>query len=145
MSKPTDVYLKQIRCSTEQIDYRTPIKFGGRVVKDAVLFNVTVEAETRDGRLASGLGSMPIGNVWAWPTNAVSGETTLAAMTEFAKRAVDRAGDYSASGHPLEMTHALAQEHATIAAEIEKALSLVEPIPRLAQLVAASPLEAEQC
>ena len=142
MSKPTDVYLKHISCSTEQIDYRTPIKFGGRVVKDAVLFNVTVEVETRDGRHASGLGSMPVGNVWAWPTDAVSGDATLAAMTEFAKRTVDLAGDYSEAGHPLEITHALAQEHAAITAEIGETLSLAEPLPRLAQLVAASPLEA---
>ena len=69
MSKPTDIRLAQVTCDQERIQYRTPIKFGGRVVNDAVLFNVTVDVETRDGRRGQGFGSMPMGNVWAWPTD----------------------------------------------------------------------------
>ncbi|MEO8496849.1 MAG: hypothetical protein ABI614_17400, partial [Planctomycetota bacterium] len=68
MSKATDIRLKQVSCSQQRLGYRTPIKFGGRVVTDAVLFNVTVDVETADGRLGQGFGSMPMGNVWAWPS-----------------------------------------------------------------------------
>jgi L-alanine-DL-glutamate epimerase-like enolase superfamily enzyme len=49
---------------------------------------------------------------------------------------------YRDFGHPLEITHELAQAHATIAKSIAAEKSLAEPMPRLAQLVAASPLEA---
>ena len=52
MSKPTDIQLKSVRSDTQEINYRTPIKFGGRVVDDVVLLNITVDVETRDGRSA---------------------------------------------------------------------------------------------
>ena len=76
MTKPTDVRVLSIASTTELIKYRSPIKFGGRVVIDAMLLNVTLEVETRDGKRGQGFGSMPMGNVWAWPTDAISTEQT---------------------------------------------------------------------
>ena len=142
MSKPTDIRLTRVTCDQERIKYRTPIKFGGRVVNDAVLFNVTVDVETQDGRRGQGFGSMPMGNVWAWPTDKLSGEATLAALISFASRCVNAAAEIASQGHPLELTHELAAAHGEIAADVKEQLSLDEPLPRLAQLVAASPLEA---
>lgn len=142
MSKPTDIRLKQVTASQERIEYRTPIKFGGRVVNDALIFNVTADVETRDGRTGRGLGSMPMGNVWAWPTDRVDGEKTLAAMVDFAEKCVMAANDCGTAGHPLELTHDLASGHAPLNSDLVRRLSLEEPMPRLAQLVAASPLEA---
>jgi L-alanine-DL-glutamate epimerase-like enolase superfamily enzyme len=142
MSKATDIRLAQVSFSQERIDYRTPIKFGGRVVNDAVLLNVTVAVETRDGRRGEGFGSMPMGNVWAWPSDQVSGDTTLAALLEFGERFVAAADNYKNMGHPLEITHELATTHAGITQEVSEKLSPSEPMPRLAQLVAASPVEA---
>jgi L-alanine-DL-glutamate epimerase-like enolase superfamily enzyme len=52
------------------------------------------------------------------------------------------AGDTSCVGHPLEITHALADEYGAQARSVVRALDLPEAMPRLAQLVAASPLEA---
>ncbi len=75
MPKATDIRLVQVSSETEQFDYRAPIKFGGRVVTDVVLLNVTVEVETRDGRRGQGFGSMPMGNVWAWPSQQVAGRS----------------------------------------------------------------------
>lgn len=142
MPHSTDIRLLATDCSTERIAYRTPIKFGGRVVTDAVLLNVQAEVETRDGRRATGLGSMPMGNAWAWPSGRLSAESTLSAMLAFGEQAVEQAGQLSEYGHPLELTRALAGSHASIAEDLERQRSLEEPIPRLAQLVAASPLEA---
>ncbi len=142
MSKPTDIQIKQAVSSTEQIDYRTPIKFGGRVVNDVVLFNVAVEVETRDGRQARGTGSMPVGNVWGWPTDAVPGDQTLAAMVKLGERLTQAANNYAESAHPLEITHYLGQSYATTADEVIAELNAAEQMPRLAQLVSASPIEA---
>ncbi|HWA97624.1 MAG TPA: hypothetical protein VG713_04005, partial [Pirellulales bacterium] len=142
MPKPTDIRLVEISHEIERIGYRTPIKFGGRVVTDAVLLHVRLQVETRDGRRGQGFGSMPMSNAWAWPSQTVSGDDTLWGMCEFARRAIERAGAYRGLGHPLEITHDLAHDHATIASEVSKARTLAEPIPRLAQLVAASPVEA---
>ena len=142
MAKLTDILIKQVVSSTQHIDYRTPIKFGGRVVNDVVLLNVTVEVETRDGRRGEGYGSMPVGNVWAWPSAQVAGEQSLQAMIELGKRYSSHANEYSGAGHPLEITHELSKSYYTIADEVRTAHDLAEAIPRLAQLVSASPLEA---
>lgn len=142
MAKPTDASLRDISTSRQRIDYRAPIKFGGRVVVDVLLFDVEVELETRGGRRGRGRGSMPMGNAWAWPSRVLDTDRTLAAMIEFAQQCADRAGQYRDSGHPLEITHGLAGEHDQIAADVQQRLGLAEAIPRLAQLVAASPVEA---
>ncbi len=140
--KSTDIRILEATCSTQQIDYRTPIKFGGRIVNDVVLFDVRVRVEARDGRVAEGSGSMPVGNVWAWPTDAVSGEDTQQAMISLGERLTQQASDYQGAGHPLEITHELATEQAATEAAVRTSMQLAEAMPRLAQLVAASPLEA---
>lgn len=142
MSKSTDIRLVQASVETERFAYRTPIKFGGRVVTDAVLLHVAVDVQTRDDRVARGLGSMPVGNAWGWPSQKVPGETTLHAMVTLGQRLVCQAAGYREHGHPLEITHELAQGYQPAADELARELALAEPIPRLAQLVVASPLEA---
>ncbi|MBI1903756.1 MAG: mandelate racemase/muconate lactonizing enzyme family protein [Planctomycetia bacterium] len=142
MPKPSDVRLLEVRSSTETISYRAPIKFGGRVVTEAVNFNVEIDVETRDGRRATGLGSMPLGNAWSWPSKLLASDQTLAAMLELSREMVAAAGKHRGQGDPLEITHELADQHAGLSAEVKKRLSLAEPIPRLAQLVCASPVEA---
>lgn len=142
MTKPTDVRLTNIITSTEKIGYRTPIKFGGRVVNDVVLFHVRVEVTSRAGHRAVGKGSMPVGNVWAWPSQVVSTEQSLAAMVQLSERMAQAADQLPTAAHPLEITHELAAGHAAIVADVQRECGLAEPIPKLAQLVSASPLEA---
>jgi L-alanine-DL-glutamate epimerase-like enolase superfamily enzyme len=83
-----------------------------------------------------------MGNVWAWPSQSVAADDTLKAMTDFAERLVQAANGYEGIGHPLEITHELAGDYQSLADEIQGANGLAETMPRLAQLVAASPLEA---
>jgi L-alanine-DL-glutamate epimerase-like enolase superfamily enzyme len=142
MSKPTDIVRLQARSETEAFEYRTPIKFGGRVLSDVVLFHVHATVETADGRRGEGFGSMPMGNIWAWPSQLLAADQTLKAMIDLAQRLVRAADDYRGSGHPMEVAQDLAGDYATHAEEIASAMELAEPMPRLAQLVAASPLEA---
>lgn len=142
MPKPTDIRLLQVAAETERIAYRAAIKFGGRVVTEAVLLHVHVEVETRTGRRGRGFGSMPISNIWAWPTRDVPADRTLAAMVDLGQRLVREAGGYSGYGHPLDITGELAASHAAAAEASVAAAGLDQPMPRLAQLVCASPLEA---
>ena len=58
----------EVTSGLEPIEFRTPMKFGGRVMTGFVVVNVAVVAETRDGRRSQGFGSMPMANVWAWPS-----------------------------------------------------------------------------
>jgi L-alanine-DL-glutamate epimerase-like enolase superfamily enzyme len=140
--KPTDVRIVHAQAATQSIDYRAPIKFGGRVVTGAVLLDVTLEVETRDGRRGQGFGSMPMGSVWAWPSQSVTAQQGEAAMIELGRRLTVAAGQCTDVGHPLDLTRALAADHERAAAEVVGAAGLAEPMPRLAAMVAASPIEA---
>jgi len=142
MSKTTDVRLLEVGCETEAFAYRAPMKFGGRVVTDVVLLHVRVEVETAGGRRGRGGGSMTMGNVWAWPSNRLSTDQTLAAMVEAGKRLARNANDYRGAGHPLEITHELARSYQPAADAVTEEAGLAERMPPLAQRVVASPLEA---
>src|SRR5689334_8094351 len=132
MEKSTDIRITDVKTDTERIAYRSPIKFGGRVVTDAVLLNVHVQVETRGGRRGGGFGSMPMGNVWAWPSNAVSTQQSLNAMLAFATDFGAYISTYHSYGHPLDITRELAEEHARIATDVRTEFNLAEPIPKLA-------------
>lgn len=142
MPKPSDIRIQRAQATSQRIAYRTPIKFGGRVVTDVILLHVTVDVKTQSGREGQGLGSMPLGNAWAWPTAALTSQQTLDAMLALGQRLVSEAEQCQCVGHPLDITRELLQQHATAAADVMRAARLAEPMPRLAQLVAASPLEA---
>jgi len=142
VSKPTDIRLRCATATTERIEYRTPIKFGGRVVNDVTLLHVSVEVETPAGKRATGVGSMPMGNVWAWPAKKVSTEQTLVAMLALSTRLVAATDSSQILGHPLDVTRELAEAHHGAADDVRRAMELAETIPALAQLVAASPIEA---
>lgn len=141
MPKSTDVRVLSVGSQTQKLYYRAPIKFGGRVVTDAVMLRTTVEVETRDGRRGVGNGSMPVGNIWAWPSKLPAVDTERA-MLEFADRLHRKAGDYRGVEHPLDVTHDIAGWYDDLARDVMRDLSLAEPMPKLAQLVAASPFEA---
>jgi hypothetical protein len=155
MSKPTDIRIVDVQTETERIDFRAPIKFGGRVVTDVVLLNVRIEVQTRDGRRGLGVGSMPMGNVWAWPSGGVTPEQSLKAMLDFVNRFTPVIRGYREYGHPLDLTRGLlssdrkAVEDGTLSATVEdlaaatvQELGLSEPMPKLAEMVALSPFEA---
>ncbi len=63
-------------------------------------------------------------------------------MTALGQSLAGEADHYQGTGHPLEITHELAQAYQSAADRITQAAGLAEGMPRLAQLVAASPLEA---
>ena len=45
MGKATDIRLCRLQFETQQIDYRTPLQFGGRIVDHVVLFDVNAEGD----------------------------------------------------------------------------------------------------
>jgi L-alanine-DL-glutamate epimerase-like enolase superfamily enzyme len=139
--KPTDLRVRDIAFSTEVHRYRTPIKFGGVALDRATLLNTTVTVETRAGIVAQGLGSMPLGNIWAFPSK-LPYETTLTAMRRVAERVAEIYRACPDFGHPIDLTMRLEHDFFRAAEEVATELALGEPIPRLATLVAASPFDA---
>ncbi|HEY4260832.1 MAG TPA: mandelate racemase/muconate lactonizing enzyme family protein, partial [Schlesneria sp.] len=143
MTKATDIRIRSATCAFESVTFRTPIKFGGRVQSKSFLINVDVEVESRDGkRHASGFGSMPIGNVWAWPSDKVTTEQAENAVKQFAEAVVELGYGCNETGHPLELSYHLSAEYEHLGKTLSNRLKLPEPIPKLALAVAASPFDA---
>jgi L-alanine-DL-glutamate epimerase-like enolase superfamily enzyme len=140
--KASDIRIEAVRFGYEDFRYRTPIKFGGVAVDRATLLNVECLVRTRDGRAARGFGSMPLGNVWAFPSRVLTYEQTLAAMKAVAEHVGALTSDCQEVGHPIDLTSSLEPAYHKAAAGVSRRLGLAEPIPALAVLVAASPFDA---
>ncbi len=140
--KPTDIRIREIRHSYEDFLYRTPIKFGGTVVDRVTLLNVDCVVATASGKTAKGFGSMPLGNVWSFPSRVLTYDQTLAAMKALAERIDKITGAYQEYGHPIDVNHALEPLYLKAAAEVDASLKLAERIPKLCTLTAASPFDA---
>lgn len=140
--KPTDIRIENVSFAYEDYLYRTPIKFGGNVVDRVTLLNVTCEVRTRDGKRAKGFGSMPMGNVWSFPSKRLTYHDTLGAMKALAERISKITSDYKETGHPIDINHALDPFYLKAADEVTKELRLAEPIPKLCMLTTASPFDA---
>ena len=138
----SDIRIREITTDTEDWMYRSPIKFGGVALDRATLLNVHCTVETRDGKTARGFGSMPLGNVWAFPSKKLNYDQTLGAMKAVVERVKAITGAYMEYGHPIDITHALEPAYHQAAAEETQRLKLAEPIPPLCTLVAASPFDA---
>jgi L-alanine-DL-glutamate epimerase-like enolase superfamily enzyme len=140
--KATDIRIKDVLYAFEDHHYRTPIKFGGTAVDRVTLLNVHCAVETASGRVARGFGSMPLGNVWSFPSRRLSYDQTLAAMRSLAGRVRDLTAACTLVGHPIDLTWALEPEYHRAAAALTQELQLVEPIPPLCTLVVASAFDA---
>jgi|YNPBryunderm2012_1023409.scaffolds.fasta_scaffold24867_1 L-alanine-DL-glutamate epimerase-like enolase superfamily enzyme len=138
----TDVHVDEVRFSYEEHQYRTPLKFGGVAVSQATLLNVDLAVESALGDVADGYGSMPLGNIWAFPSRVLSYEQTLSAMKALAERIRTLYSECKLTGHPIDITHSLEAELFRAAEQVSKELELPEPIPKLATLVVASAFDA---
>lgn len=145
---PTALVKYELSLETEAYRYRTPMKFGGRVVEDVTVLTARCRASNAAGKTADGdsigVGSMTMGVAWAWPDASVPDATKLEAVLEMASRMAAKVNEMSgqSTGHPMQLCLSLAQHHATIANEVEDSQELSSPIPELAILLASSPVEA---
>src|SRR5262245_28714466 len=142
MSTTPKMRVRAVEIDFEDHAYRTPIKFGGVALDRATLINVRCDIETNAGKTAQGFGSMPLGNVWSWPTKALSYAAALRTMKDRAARLRLLIADYSDHGHPLDLHDTLEPLFFQAAEQLGREQHLPEPIPRLCTLVVASPFDA---
>jgi L-alanine-DL-glutamate epimerase-like enolase superfamily enzyme len=140
--KPTDVRVEEITFDYEEHRYRTPLKFGGTVTDRVTLLNVRCAVASRAGRTARGFGSMPMGNVWSFPSKALGYDRTLDAMKALATRFRSIYGERRGFAHPIDITWAAEPVLLRAADEVSRELRLGEPVPKLCTLTAASPFDA---
>ncbi|HEY7315530.1 MAG TPA: mandelate racemase/muconate lactonizing enzyme family protein [Gemmataceae bacterium] len=140
--KSTHVRVVALTHSFEDFGFRTPIKFGGIALDRVTLLNVECGVAGPDGRTARGFGSMPLGNVWAFPSRVLNYDATLGAMTTLVDRIQNILGSTDLSGHPVTLGHLLEPQYEKAATEVTRELQLAEPIPRLCTMVVASAFDA---
>ena len=142
MPKPTDIRIRDVRFDTEDHRYRSPIKFGGVALDRVTLLNAHITVETRAGTVAHGFGSMPLGNVWAYPSKAMGYQQTLDAMTAVTAVVAKAYGGFPETGHPIDLTWELEHGFPALTKAVGDRLNVETPIPLLATLVCASPFDA---
>ena len=130
--------IKEVRTAFEEYAYRAPMKFRATVVDRVTLLNVRVRMETEKGDSFWGTGSMPLGNVWSFPSSVLSFDETQAVMMQLAARIAEVTGSSELSGHPIEINHLLEPSYLQAARDMAPR----EPIPALCTLVTASPFDA---
>jgi L-alanine-DL-glutamate epimerase-like enolase superfamily enzyme len=140
--KATDVRIETVSFSFQEFHYRTPIKFGGTASDRVTLADVELTVCTRAGRFGRGFGSMPLGNVWSFPSKSLGYDQTLAAMKAVVERVAEVYRARREYGHPIDLTWALEPECEHVAGEVSEHLGLAEPVPRLCTLVCQSPFDA---
>lgn len=143
MGKATDISIKEITSQSRAFQYRLPMKFGGRIVEDCTLLRCTVSVTTGGSRKKiTGTGEMTMGNAWAWPSKSIPAPMTLRLVLDLADQLVEQARGITLNGDPLQITHKLADRREALAIQLAKERGLAEPIPKLAAMLASSPLEA---
>ncbi len=142
MPKLSDIRIRNVELDFEAYPYRTPLKFGGVVTSHCKLMNVTVDVENNAGGMASGFGSMPLGNAWSFPSRSVGFDESMQAMVRLGERMVEDTRTNRDSGHPIDIMADLESRFLNLAVETGSELNLAEPIPKLCTLVTASPIDA---
>jgi L-alanine-DL-glutamate epimerase-like enolase superfamily enzyme len=142
VANQTGIRIEDVSFGYEEFLYRAPYKFGGVPVDRATILNVNVVVRRPDGMTARGFGSMPLGNVWSFPSREMSYDTTLNAMKALAERIAKITANYKEYGHPIDINLAVEPEYLKAASELSKEINLLAPIPKLCTLVTASPFDA---
>lgn len=140
MTEP--VRVREVSTEMERYTFRTPLKFGGVPISFQVGVTARVRVETKAGKSAWGTGSMPLGNVWSYPTKKVPADQTLKAMELMAGKILKKWTDIDAYAHPVELGHLFEPEIFKICEETTKELGLADPVPRLCGLVTGSSFDA---
>jgi L-alanine-DL-glutamate epimerase-like enolase superfamily enzyme len=136
------IRIEEIAHSYQAFRYRAPYKFGGVAVDRVTLLNVECRIRLRSGRSAKGFSSMTMGNIWSFPSRALTYDQTLGAMKALADKIQRLTGGYREYGHPIDLNFALEPSYLNAAQEVTRELHLAEPIPKLCALVTASPFDA---
>ena len=120
----------------ESASFRTPLKFGASVVKDMIMPVVTIRLK-RGNREGLGVGAMPLGNAWAFPS--APHERSLDAMRRLTERLARAIQGMEASSSIFELSHGMEEAALRLAREISaEAAYQSHPVPKLCALVVFS-------
>jgi|694.fasta_scaffold00333_45 L-alanine-DL-glutamate epimerase-like enolase superfamily enzyme len=142
MPSATDLNIQTAQNSTANFTYRQPMKFGGRVVEDVCVLRTEIAVTSQQNRKpVVGIGEMTMGNAWAWP-GTLPAKITLKMLLELADRLAAKISGAGLSGDPFQLTRQVALLRDQIAVEMQAEFKIAGGIPKLAAMLASSPLEA---
>ena len=142
MSFSTDIRVVDVRIDYEHYPFRSPLKFGGAIVDNMAVLNAHIRVETRSGQVADGVGAMPLGNVWSFPSAQLGFDDTMEAMKDLAERIVPVVAGLVDYDHPVRHALGFEQPILDLAESVTADRGLVEAMPKLCALVVASPFDA---
>src|SRR5262249_32921064 len=141
-TKSKNIRVREVQYEYEDFLFRAPLKFGGVAIDRCTLVNVHAVVEAAAGRVARGFGSMPLGNVWSFPSRTLTYHDYPNAMKTLVERLAQITGAYRDFGHHIDLTWVLEPAYLEAAREVTRQLNLAEPIPPLCTLVTASAVDA---
>ena len=137
----TDIRVLDVDVHFSREKGREPLKFGNVVVHDCLYCQVRVTVETSRGDVADGWGAVFLMDMWGWPSAEVphaDREMTLRQITEAFGRAIAVRKGHA---HPLDIFMEAERDLPTIRRRAGEVMGLREPVPPLAALIAASPVD----
>jgi L-alanine-DL-glutamate epimerase-like enolase superfamily enzyme len=135
MVLPTDIAVKSVRLDFASQPFRSPLKFGSAVIESLTLLTATVEIENQRGSAATGVGNVLLSFPWAFPEGAATPEERDRTMRRVAELYANQIQQFNHHSHPIDLFAAAQDDLFKAASEIDAEM------PRLAALVAASPID----
>ena len=138
----SDIKLVDIEAGLEDLELRTPLKFGTGVVYATTSLTVKATVENRNGQRAEGLGNILLSYIWGYPSATMSSEDRDTAMRKVAEKFCALMLENAEYGHPLDLYLEAKRELPRLAAEVDEELNAADPMPILGALVCAAPMDA---
>jgi L-alanine-DL-glutamate epimerase-like enolase superfamily enzyme len=140
VARETDITVRAVEFEFEDVPLRAPLKFGTGVITDLTYARATVRVENGRGKVASGRGSILLSDLWAYPTEEMSHAERDAAMRSVCGRVAQLY--LNATGHPIDVVMERKPAFGRIGKEVSTGNRLPSPVPLLAVMVCASPVDA---
>jgi len=137
----SDIRIVELRAAFPEVVFRTPLKFGDRVIERLPLCEVAALVENRAGRRAVGRGAMLMSDFWGWPNPRVPHEVRLDAMRALVLRLGRELEAMREPAHPLEIFHQVEPALPELAEAASRDAGAAEVMPALNQLLCASPVD----
>lgn len=138
----TDIRIRNARCAFTPETFRIPLKLSSGPISECYYAQVEIEAENREGGRAAGIGGIYLSDLWAFPGPGASGEQKTKAMMTIVELLTERLAGMDGFRDAMQWGRLLAGELEDAMKEAERRMGLAVSIPRLAGLVASSPLDA---
>ena len=140
--RDSDVRIIEIQPHFSDEQARTPFMFGNMVMETVILCHVRIRVENRRGNVADGWGAVFLAHMWAFRTRELSFEQKDVAMTKCVEAICKRFADSQEYFHPVDLFMQIEPELMSVAVSVRDQLNLSQPIPELAIMVCAAPIDA---